>query len=220
MPLGQDDRKQLKVDYSTARPTLQHVIVHLGNVVMPSLELGPQLWPAPEPELQFEPEPEPEPQLAPDAEPALRDSHWRAPPTQELPDAKREPDAGGENDDWGSWTLGQFTRMELMWRGRAAVPIDEQDDSSFQTRQRTAALIHPRKGVLACLQYHAAGSLTKVVELLVAAALAFNVGGLVAQALEEQVPERIALRRDADTTLYMVARARAPSTSSRRGHRD
>ncbi|KAJ1623985.1 hypothetical protein T492DRAFT_882682, partial [Pavlovales sp. CCMP2436] len=192
-----DDRKQIKVRYSNARPMLQHVIVHFVNVVMPTvagLELGPQLWPAPEPELQFEPEPEPQPepqpQLASDAEPARRDLHGRAPPTQELPDAKREPDAGGENDDWRSWTLGQYSRMEGMWRGRAAVPIDKQDDSSFQTRQRNAALIHPRKGVLACVQYHAPGSIAKVVELL-------------------QVPERIALQRDAETALYMVQRLRA-----------
>ncbi|KAJ1636753.1 hypothetical protein T492DRAFT_861083 [Pavlovales sp. CCMP2436] len=201
----------------------KHVIVHFDIVVMPSLELGPQLWPAPEPEVEIEPEPDPEPepqpQLAPDAELALRDSHGRAPPTQELPDAKREPDAGGENDDWGSWTLGQFTRMELIWRGRAAVPIDEQDDSSFQKRQRNAVLVHPRKDVLACLQYHAAGSIAKVVELLVASALALKVGALVAQALEEQVPERIAFRRDAETALYMVPSSQPQAALTGQTHR-
>ncbi|KAJ1634982.1 hypothetical protein T492DRAFT_902973, partial [Pavlovales sp. CCMP2436] len=98
------------------------------------------------------PELEPQPQLAPDAKPTRRNSH-------------------GENDDWRTWTLGHYSRMEVMWRVRAAVPIDEQDDSSFQTRQGNYALTHPRK------------------------------------ALEEQVPERIALRRDAKTALYTVARA-------------
>ncbi|KAJ1639128.1 hypothetical protein T492DRAFT_899617 [Pavlovales sp. CCMP2436] len=113
--LGQDDRKQIKVQYSNARPTLQHVIVLMPTVA--GLELVPQLWPAPEPELQFEPEPEPEPQPQPQLAPARRDSHGRAPPTQELPDAKREPDAGGENDGWRSWTFGQYSRMEGMLQG-------------------------------------------------------------------------------------------------------
>ncbi|KAJ1615946.1 hypothetical protein T492DRAFT_1109824, partial [Pavlovales sp. CCMP2436] len=175
-------RMQLKRNTSTTRPSLQHAIVHLVSELLATHRCRVQLEPEPAP-------PEPVPRL-----PGLCRCGGRA---------------ARPNNNWTTWDLREFTRQEKIFHARAQVPIEADNGNAFTARQRRVALNHARRGVLASLRYHAAGSSERVAYLIVGAVSAFGVGERVLGRLEALVPERAASGDDAaETALYIVSQAR------------